>query len=307
MLRNRMLVVCALLVAGAVSVAAQSQNPHVDRIRIGGTVQLAKITKKVEPVYPAEAKKAGISGTVVLHAVIAQDGTVKQLDYVSGPRELTDSAMVAARQWEYKPTLLNGQPVEVDTTINVDYEPGSGESGGSSADAHEAGAAQGQTQNGFTVQGGDHPFTRPMRIEPQLKADLEELFQVMHFDNMMTRMLASDFEPVEAKINAALPNQPSAKAIVKEFFDRVIAIGESPEMKDSMMLIYAKYLTDGQVKEAVEFYKTAAGQQMLVTQVKMYDDAKKAGERIFTQNIPEILQDMCREHPELQGRMKACK
>jgi hypothetical protein len=87
----------------------------------------------------------------------------------------------------------------------------------------------------------------------------------------------------------------------------VIAIGESPEMKDSMMLIYAKYLTDGQVKEAVEFYKTAAGQQMLVTQVKMYDDAKKAGERIFTQNIPEILQDMCREHPELQGRMKACK
>lgn len=195
----------------------------------------------------------------------------------------------------------------MDTTITVVYEPGSGESGGSSSDAHENGEAQGQTQNGFTVQGGDHPFTRPTRIEPQLKADLEELFEVMHFDNMMTRMLASDFEPVEAKINAALPNQPSAKAIVKEFFDRVIAIGESPEMKDSMMLIYAKYLTDGQVKEAVEFYKTAAGQQMLVTQVKMYDDAKKAGERIFTQNIPEILQDMCRERPELQGRMKACK
>jgi len=83
MLRNKMLVVCTLLLAGVVSVAAQSQNPHVDRIRVGGTVQVAKITKKVEPVYPAEAKRAGISGTVVLHAVIAQDGTVKQLDYVS--------------------------------------------------------------------------------------------------------------------------------------------------------------------------------------------------------------------------------
>ncbi len=306
MLARKMLV-CAIALAWALTAAAQSQNPHADRIRVGGNVQAAKITKKVEPVYPAEAKKAGISGTVVLHAVIAQDGTVKQLDYVSGPQELTDSAMGAVRQWEYQPTLLKSEPVEVDTTVNVVYELGSGESGESAADAHETGAVQVQTQNGFTVQGGDHPFTRPIRIEPQLKADLEELFQVMHFDNMMTQMLASNFAPVEAKINAALPNQPSAKAIVKEFFDRVIAIGESPEMKDSMMLIYAKYLTDGQVKQAVEFYKTDAGQQMLVTQVKMYDDARKAGERIFSQNIGEILQDMCREYPELQGRMKACK
>ena len=157
------------------------------------------------------------------------------------------------------------------------------------------------------MQGGDHPFNRPIRIEPQLKADLEELFQVMHFDNMMMQMLATNFEPVRNKINAALYNQPNAQAIMKEFFDRVIAIGESPEMRDSMMLIYAKYLTDAQVKEAVEFYKTAAGQQMLVTQVKMYDDAWKAGDRIFTQNIPEILQDMCREHKELQGKIPACK
>lgn len=83
--RNKMLVMCALLLAGAGSAAAQGQNPHVDRIRVGGNVQVAKITKKVEPVYSAEAKKAGISGTVVLHAVIAQDGTVKQLDLYFGP------------------------------------------------------------------------------------------------------------------------------------------------------------------------------------------------------------------------------
>lgn len=307
MLMKKMLVVCALLLAGAVSVAAQSQNSQVDRIRVGGNVQVAKITKKVEPVYPAEAKKAEISGTVVLHAVIAQDGTVKQLDYVSGPQELTDSAMVAARQWQYQPTLLNGQPVEVDTTINVVYEVGLGESGESSADARETGAAQGQTQNGFTVQGGDRPFNRPTRIDPQLRADIEELLKVVHFDDTMMQVLSSELEPLRTKINAALANEPHAKAIMKEYFDRVIAIGQSPEMNDSTIMIYAKYLSDGQVKKAVEFYKTDAGQQIAGTQVKIFEDARKAGERIFTQNVGEILQDMCREHPELQGKMKACK
>lgn len=307
MLRNRMLVVCALLLAGAGNAAAQSQTSHADRIRVGGNVQAAKITKKVEPVYPAEAKKAGISGTVVLHAVIAQDGTVKQLDYVSGPQELTDSAMGAVWQWEYQPTLLNGQPVEVDTTINVVYELGSGESGESSADAHENGAAQGQTQNGFTVQGGDHPFTRPTRIDPQLRADIEELMRVSKFDETLTAALTSELEPLRAKMNAALVNQPNAQAIMKEYFDRVIAIGRSVEMNDSMILIYAKYLNDEQVKKALEFDKTEAGQQILGSQIKIFEDSRKAGDRIFTQNVGEILQDMCREHPELRGHVAACK
>jgi len=58
---------------------------------------------------------------VVLHAVIAKDGTMKSLAVVSGPQELQMSAMDAVRQWTYRPYLLNGEPTEVDTTITVNY------------------------------------------------------------------------------------------------------------------------------------------------------------------------------------------
>jgi TonB family protein len=74
-----------------------------------------------QPVYPAEVKAAHIQGTVTLRAVISKDGSVERLVVVSGPKELVRSAIDAVSQWKYKPYLLNGQPVEVETTINVNY------------------------------------------------------------------------------------------------------------------------------------------------------------------------------------------
>jgi protein TonB len=94
------------------------------RIRVGGNVQSAALVRKVDPVYPQIARTAHISGTVILHAIISKDGTIQELQYVSGPPLLMRSAMDAVREWRYKPTLLNGEPVEVDTTISVVYTLG---------------------------------------------------------------------------------------------------------------------------------------------------------------------------------------
>jgi protein TonB len=84
----------------------------------------ANIIRKVDPVYPQIAKTAHISGTVVLHAIIAKDGTIQELQFVSGPPLLMRAAMDAVKQWRYKPTLLNTQPVQVDTTITVIFNLG---------------------------------------------------------------------------------------------------------------------------------------------------------------------------------------
>jgi TonB family protein len=73
------------------------------------------------PVYPKEAKEERIQGTVALTAVIGEDGSVEKLTVVSGPKELQQSALDAVRQWVYKPYLVNGDPVEVKTTIKVIY------------------------------------------------------------------------------------------------------------------------------------------------------------------------------------------
>jgi protein TonB len=94
------------------------------RIRVGGNVQAAKMIRQVQPVYSQIARVAHAQGTVVLHAVIAKDGSVQELSFVSGPPLLMPSAMEAVRQWRYQPTLLNGEPVEVDTTISVIFTIG---------------------------------------------------------------------------------------------------------------------------------------------------------------------------------------
>jgi TonB family protein len=99
------------------------QQP-IQRIRVGGNLMAKKMVKQVQPKYPKAAKKAGIEGTVILHVIIAKDGTVKELQYVSGPKELMQPAMDAVRQWIYQPTLLNGQPVEVDSTVSIIFTLG---------------------------------------------------------------------------------------------------------------------------------------------------------------------------------------
>jgi protein TonB len=94
------------------------------RIRVGGSVESASLINKVTPQYPPIAKTAHVSGTVVLHAVISKEGTIQELQYVSGPPLLMKAAMDAVKEWRYKPTTLNGEPVEVDTTIDVVFTLG---------------------------------------------------------------------------------------------------------------------------------------------------------------------------------------
>src|SRR5215469_769816 len=88
------------------------------RIRVGGNVEAASLINKISPEYPPIAKTAHVSGTVVLHAIIGKDGAIRELQYVSGPPLLMKSALDAVKQWRYKPTMLNGEAVEVDTTVD---------------------------------------------------------------------------------------------------------------------------------------------------------------------------------------------
>jgi protein TonB len=71
------------------------------------------------PVYPPIAKAARVSGTVVLQALIGKDGGIESLHVVSGPAMLQQAALDAVKSWVYRPYLLNGKPVEVETTVNV--------------------------------------------------------------------------------------------------------------------------------------------------------------------------------------------
>jgi protein TonB len=99
-------------------------KPTVTRQRVGGNVQAAKLVYGPKPIYPPLARQARISGTVRLQAIIAKDGTVIELQVLSGPALLVQAATDAVRQWRYQPTLLNGEPIEVVTTVDVIFSLG---------------------------------------------------------------------------------------------------------------------------------------------------------------------------------------
>jgi len=94
------------------------------RIKQGGSVTAASQLVKTVPIYPPLARQARIQGSVVLHAIIDKEGKVVELQVVSGHPLLVQSALDAVKQWRYKPTQLNGEPVEVDTTITVTFTMG---------------------------------------------------------------------------------------------------------------------------------------------------------------------------------------
>jgi len=90
-------------------------------ILVGGNVQAAKILNRVNPPYPPLAKQARIQGAVKLEGIIAKDGTIQQLKVISGHPLLVAAALDAVRQWRYRPTHLNGEPVEVIAPIHVNF------------------------------------------------------------------------------------------------------------------------------------------------------------------------------------------
>lgn len=104
-------------------VAAPPAPPAVHGpMKVGGSVMEAMLINRVEPVYPPAATAIGLFGKVVLSAVIGTDGAVRSLRVVSGHPILAHAAMAAVQNWRYKPTLLNGQPVEVETLVTVDFQ-----------------------------------------------------------------------------------------------------------------------------------------------------------------------------------------
>jgi len=107
------------VIGGSGSMAPPPPKPTVSKLRVGGAVQNAKLVNRVQPLYPPLARQTRISGTVRLHAIISKEGTVQQLQVESGHPLLVQAALDAVKQWRYQPTLLNGEPVEVDTEIDV--------------------------------------------------------------------------------------------------------------------------------------------------------------------------------------------
>jgi TonB family protein len=101
-----------------------AEKPKPTRIRIGGNVEFAKVLTKVQPIYPESAKAAGAQGSVVLHAIVSKDGRPLSVEVLNShiDPDLARAAVEAVNQWRFQPTLLNGEPVEIDATVTVSFK-----------------------------------------------------------------------------------------------------------------------------------------------------------------------------------------
>ena len=103
------------------STAAPPKMATPQKLRVSSGVAEGNLLRKIEPQYPPMAKVAHIQGDVLLAATISKSGVIENLHVVSGHPILAQAAMDAVKQWKYKPYLLNGEPVEVETTVKVTF------------------------------------------------------------------------------------------------------------------------------------------------------------------------------------------
>jgi periplasmic protein TonB len=118
----------AIDVTDATKTSPPVESPHFTQppsekrpVKVSGGVMQAQLISRVEPRYPVLGVQIHLQGTVHLHAIISRDGRITSLEVVSGHPLLVQAALDAVRQWRYRPTLLDGQPVEVETTITVEF------------------------------------------------------------------------------------------------------------------------------------------------------------------------------------------
>jgi outer membrane biosynthesis protein TonB len=114
--------------SGTVQSGSTEPSQIPQHIRISGGVMAGNILTRVQPVYPEEAREQHINGAVVMHVIIGTDGLVKSVSPISGPEVLRQPYADAVKQWTYKPYLLNGRPVEVDTVVTVNMQMSGGTS-----------------------------------------------------------------------------------------------------------------------------------------------------------------------------------
>ena len=115
------------------------------------------------------------------------------------------------------------------------------------------------------------------------------------------------FEPMRAGMLESFPATPNREKILDAYLDKLIGLAGSEEGVNAVITIYAKYFSDDELKQALQFYQTPAGQHFNEIMPKLYGDLTQFGQNLVREHLPEIFQQLCKDYPELQGEAKFCK
>jgi len=287
----------SLLVLGSSSLCAPAFPQQEDqpdavkpaRIKLGGQVVAAKLVSQPQPQYPPLARETGIEGSVILHALIGVDGAVKEVAVQSGHPLLVQSALDEVRQWRYQPTLLNGKPAEVDTTVTVTFKlTPSASLSGPSVDP----ATLKQEQDALNA------------VDPDTAGDIRRLIESMGTKSLVSQMFEAQLGPLREQLVTNLKNLP-ADADKGKIADRFIEMMKdritSGELSDLAIPVYAKYFTHDQIKDMLAFYQSASGKRFSEEAPSAIRDVQAAVSQHWAKVvIPQLVRQMAAEFPELR-------
>jgi TonB family protein len=256
----------------------QAANPAATTaptpIRISAGVMAGRRISGDMPVYPADAGAGQVQGAVVLQALISSQGRVENLRVITGPPMLQSAAIDAVRTWIYKPYLLNGEPVAVQTQINVIFSLASD----LPAAAPGAQSTQAAGANGTA---GAESATPPPPAHPITTEQVHEMMQLTGAINLTKQML-DDMMPT---LRQSMP--PYMPPDVLDDFEKTLLGSDFEAM---MVRTYQAHLSAEDAAEIIAFYRTSAGQHMLAAMPQIAKDSQAAGQQLGEQVMVEVLQ-----------------
>ncbi len=256
---------------------AQNPSGKPKRIRIGGNVEGPRLAHHVQPVYPPLAKAAQLQGTVRLEVLIAKDGSVREIKVLSGHPLFIQAVMDAVHQWRYEPTLLNQEPVEVVTTVDVIFSlPGSEQ-------AAEA---------------------KPPVIDPVREAEIRRLLDLSGGRKHAAESGRQMGELLRPVLLRTLPPSERNPQIVDRILQKFVQRLDSAEILDYLVPVYAKHFAHEEIRQLIQFYDSPIGRRLLEVTPSLMQDASAASQKWMQKVMPGIVQELREEFPELKQNKK---
>jgi hypothetical protein len=246
------------------------------------------------------------NGVLNLDILINRNGTVGEVTVKPAPpKEIESSVTERVKEWVFEPSHeTSSVTTRKQSGLGITCYPLSTNEEGSCS--FKLGSTNLTPATGGIIGGviGGIVPSPHAPIDPQLKTDILHPFDAKHLQAQSTQ--TGRAESMRPFLLASLPPTTTRGTILDAYVDKLLDLFKSDDFTDRVAAVYAKHLSDDDIKALIKFYETPAGQHFSAASPQLMGELNEIGQRLAMENMSRILKELCKEHPELQGVAKFC-
>ena len=150
------------------------------------------------------------------------------------------------------------------------------------------------------------PQESGVTVEAQLRADIDRMIEVAHLRERIIEISRLRFEQLRPQLTASMPPPPNRDKILLEYAEKYTSLHSTNDYMNEVAGVYAKYFSDEDIKGMIQFYQTPTGQHYIAKIPQVTADMAQLAESAAAESIPHIWKELCREYPELRGKLTYC-